>query len=112
MNVRLIIPNQYPFPVYKDQEPIDPVTRYGRRIANIAGGFTSTQGTGGWIAPDGSLVMEPVTIFDCNLPKDWDKTSNYLASNSFHCLAMDIARDLRQGSVCLSINGIMEYVKG
>ena len=98
MNIRLIVPNC--------NRSNSPCVAYGPSIARIAGGFTATQGTGGWIDGDGSLIVEPVTVFDCYHDNtEWDRIRR-----SFDLLARQIARDLNQTSVYLGINGEVEFI--
>jgi hypothetical protein len=99
MNVRLIIPNC--------NRNTSPLVAYGKAIADIAGGFTATQGTGGWVYNHGSLVVEPVTVFDCYCPPKRD--SRYAAL--FYDLAKRIAQELRQDCVYLSIDGKTEFIR-
>jgi hypothetical protein len=108
MKIRLIVPVKYrgndgTNPIVT----IDPVARYGREIAEIAGGFTATQATGGWIDGSNLLVVEPVTVFDCyTAPMD-----NPAFEETFRTLARRIARELRQECVYLEIDGEVEFVK-
>jgi len=103
MNVRLIVPTLDGFPTM-------PVERYGKAIADMGGGFTAVQGTGGWIAPDGSLVVEPVTVFDVSLADDASYSSDH-GVGAIRQLASNIARDLRQDCVYLAIDGIAEFIR-
>jgi hypothetical protein len=104
MKVRLIVPNV--------NRNTTPVVAYGSCIANIAGGFTASQAIGGWKDDKGELIVEPVTVFDCILPRDWNEFMGCLASSSFQCLAAVIARELHQDCVYLEIDGTVEYIKG
>ena len=114
MNVRLIVPNSYVSGSHA--MVINPVYQYGKAIADIAGGFTATQATGGWIGPDGSLVVEPVTVFDISCPSPADNTPESLADAEqpivkLRLLAKRIASDLKQDCVYLAIDGIAEFVR-
>jgi hypothetical protein len=102
MNVRLIIPNC--------NRNTSPLVAYGKTIADIAGGFTATQATGGWIDRQGLLVVEPVTVFDCSLGL-YDPQTIADHSNAFRAIAKQIARELRQDCVYLSIDGIAEFIR-
>ena len=104
MKIRLIVPNIPTFDVLHDR-----VQAYGREIAEIAGGFTATQATGGWIDGNGTLVVEPVTVFDCNVEPVNGSHYNRLAG--FYRLAEKIAAELRQDCVYLEIDGEVEFVK-
>jgi len=109
MRVRLIVPNV--------KRNTSPVVAYGMRIANIAGGFTATQGTGGWMDNCGYLICEPVTVFDVSTDDKrghdgyWasSKVTNYRI-HQFRVLAGIIARDLGQQCVYLSIDGKVELI--
>ena len=113
MNVRLIVPNC--------NRNTSPLVAYGKAIAEIAGGFTATQGTGGWIDGQGALIVEPVVVFDCSF-RGWDETLmddgerqgsidlNNGTRQEFRDLAKRIARDLRQDSVYLLVDGVVELV--
>jgi hypothetical protein len=113
MKIRLIVPNC-------DKGHKSPIKEYGPAIANIAGGFTTFQATGGWKDDQGQLIGEPVTVFDLAIaatPDDeGDVTRNgYPASSriaDLRDLAKQIARDLSQTCVYLEIDGVVEYVKG
>ena len=94
MKIRLIVPN--------GPNASHPVGRYGPRIADIAGGFTATQATGGWKDNDGQLIVEPVTVFDCSCPTG--------IGDDWRDIARDIAKDLSQTCVYLEIDGVVEYV--
>jgi hypothetical protein len=96
MQVRLIVPNC--------NRNTSPIVAYGARIARIAGGFTAVQATGGWTDKDGVLVVEPVTVFDC----DMTMAPGHLGA--WRDLARTIKADLRQDCVYLRIDGIVEYV--
>jgi hypothetical protein len=98
MQVRLIVPNC--------NRSTSPVVAYGPRIANIAGGFTAVQGTGGWIDKNGVLVVEPVTVFDCDIPRS-DGSGRAPALRN---LAEMIKADLRQDCVYLRIDDIVKYI--
>lgn len=98
MKVRLIVPNC-------DMVNSEIINIYGPRIATIAGGFTATQGIGGWKDKTGKLVVEPVTVFDCHVVPDGE------VCGRFYRLAKAIAKDLRQDCVYLEIDGIVELVK-
>ena len=120
MKIRLIVPNQYqgvqPNPLGRlEDRPalcvLDVVATYGEEIARIAGGFTATQATGGWIDGSNLLVVEPVTVFDCSADESigapW---AFYRISHEFWDLARKIARELRQDCVYLEIDGEVEFV--
>ena len=109
MQVRLIVPDC--------NRSTSPLVAYGKTIADIAGGFTATSAVGGWIDNQGQLIVEPVTVFDCNIDTNqmtvpvavpvycefvWEK---------FTDLAKRIARELRQDCVYLAIDGRVELVK-
>ena len=132
MKIRLIVPNRSnrPYEEWRphmcgsqttrhDRSPVDPIKAYGSRIADIAGGFTATQATGGWKDNQGKLIVESVTVFGiaiADTPDDeGDVTHNgYPASSriaDLRDLAKQIARDLSQTSVYLEIDGIAEFVK-
>jgi hypothetical protein len=86
---------------------------YGPTIADIAGGFTASQGTGGWKDNTGKLVVEPVTVFDCYMDADdtaWNGRYDNL-SDQFKRLAKRIAKELQQDCVYLEIDGRVEFVK-
>ena len=100
MKIRLIVPCE-PF-YYCGQTAID---HYGPAIASIAGGFTATQGTGGWNNADGVLVVEPVTVFDCYVVPDGEVCGRFLQ------LAQKIAKELKQDCVYLEIDSIVQLVK-
>jgi hypothetical protein len=103
MKIRLIVPNC--------NGSTSPVVAYGPAIANIAGGFTATQATGGWKDDSGKLIVEPVTVFDCRIPTT--ATLNYrgIIVAKWVDLATRIARDLNQTCVYLEIDGVVEYVR-
>ena len=100
MQIRLIVPN-----VIRGNTPIE---RYGGPIADIAGGFTATQGTGGWVDNDDFLYTEPVTVFDVSCRYKTDK-GTYVVPR-LRTLARRIARELSQDCIYLSIDGHVEYV--
>lgn len=101
MKIRLIVPNC--------NRGTPPVVAYGPSIARIAGGFTATQATGGWIG-QGSLVVEPVTAFDCHIG-DESTTRIVDARLDFVLLARRICAELRQDRVYLEIDDQVTYVK-
>ena len=108
MNIRLIIPN------IGNNGRSAPMADYGRRIADIGGGFTSWQGIGGWRDHQDNLVVESVTIVDVSVPQEnfyHEFQSAKYAPDEFRKLAADIARELAQGCVCLSIDGVVEYIE-
>jgi hypothetical protein len=95
MNIRIIIPNC--------NRNTSPLVAYGSRIADIAGGFTSWQGIGGWKDSQGALIIEPVTIVEAS-------HGNRGEIGQWRLLAADIARDLNQDCVYLAIDGKVEYI--
>jgi hypothetical protein len=104
MNVRLIITE------------CDDIHPYLSRIADIAGGFTSWQGVGGWKDSHGQLEVEPVTIVECIIDDCGDRIGNMqlgadIIRADFRLLAQTIAKDLNQDCVYLAIDGVVEYVK-
>lgn len=101
MNVKLIVPNR---------DAADMTFRYGKEIADIAGGFTATQGTGGWVDDQGHLIVEPVTVFDCYVEAVSDLYAQDIG-NRYRSLAKRIAQELHQTRVYLSIDGVVEFVK-
>jgi len=101
MQIRLIVPNV--------EWTGSPVQAYGPAIADIAGGFTATQAVGGWKDSNGNLVVEPVTVFDCDITQFVQARSDIEAQ--FRDLARRIGWELSQDCVYLSINGIGEFVK-
>jgi len=102
MKIRLIVPHNCSDETSGYHERT--VHTYGRQIARIAGGFTATQATGGWVDGSNLLVVEPVTVFDCYV----DVVRNQ--AGRFDILARKIARELRQASVYLEIDGETEFV--
>lgn len=125
MKIRLIVPNwfHYPNDPQGDRRQSFPLETWGRRIATIAGGFTSTQGIGGYIRCDsGAYEMDDVTIFDVTLSAE--QIAMHLAAhredivnmfrriaNTFRRIAHMIAGAVFQESVYLEIDGVVEYVK-
>jgi hypothetical protein len=106
MKIRLIVPNVE----WEGSPYLSPVNRYGRDIASIAGGFTTTQAMGGWIDGNGILVVEPVTVFDCHVLRR-SPNGAVIWGQKFRELARRIARELRQNCVYLEIDGEVEFVK-
>ena len=106
MNVRLIVPNC--------NRNTSPIVAYGPAIADIAGGFTATQGTGGWKDDQGNLVVEPVTVFDCDCTQaEVGNLGRYPGNcrEQFRSLAKRIAVELNQDCVYLAIDNQVEFVK-
>ena len=104
MKVKLIVPNC--------DRNTSPVVAYGVAIADIAGGFTATQATGGWKDAKDDLIVEPVTVFDCYAAPD----SNCLPGpfgigHDFAILARRIAKELHQDCVYLEIDGVVEFIR-
>ena len=113
MKIRLIVPNG----TGKNSHLCIVEQLYGLLIADIAGGFTATQATGGWKDASGKLIVEPVTVFDCHddVPADgYNRAVNPPVDcrDDWRDLARDIARELSQTCVYLEIDGVVEYVKG
>ena len=107
MNIRLIVPNA--------NRNVSPIVAYGRTIAEVAGGFTATQSTGGWIDDHGTLLVEPVTVFDCYCDDaragiQYAQTANRVDAGAFRTLAAQIARELNQDCVYLEIDGKVEFI--
>ena len=97
MMIRLIVPNT----VSENHT----VLVYGPEIASLAGGFTATQASGGWLSGKHFLVVESVTVFDCYAIPDGN------ICVKFYSLAQRIARELAQDCIYLSIDGNVEFVK-
>jgi hypothetical protein len=82
------------------------VVAYGNRIAGIAGGFTASPATGGWIDNDGVLIVEPVTVFDIYIDTPDGPCPRVTRSiDALHALASLVARDRNQDCVYLEIDG-------
>ena len=117
MNVRLIIPETYrnKDSFYDCNDTIATyLPRYLKTIANIAGGYTSYRGTGGWIDSKGELVEEPVTIVDVSTQShtDWGLSPTAITQvSTFRKLARTIAAELSQECVFLSIDGKAEFIR-
>lgn len=117
MKIRLIVPNVQvpgcedacPGKSCQDCKHADPVQFYGHAIADIAGGFTASQATGGWKDDTGILIVEPVTVFDCAISGELIGNTQWSAIQ-FRMLAKRIAKDLRQDCVYLEIDGVVEYI--
>jgi hypothetical protein len=103
MNVRLIVPSEA-IPCQ-----CSPTRQYGKAIADLAGGFTATQGMGGWKDNNGFLVVEPVTVFDCYYDNSFKV--DCVIVDCFRDLARRIAGELKQDCVYLSIDGNAEFIK-
>jgi len=97
MKIRLIVPNN---------NHVSPVQAYGKAIADITGGFTATQATGGWKNDYNVLIVEPVIVFDCAVEGYQNRGIEIL----FRALAKTIAQDRKQTCVYLEIDGVVEYV--
>ena len=109
MNVRLIIPD--PVDEGTTHFPVKTVNGYLRTIADIAGGYTSYRGQGGWIDSKGLLVEEPITIVDCFVADSLTINGNNHVVRAFWELARTIAQELSQECVFLSIDGKAEFIK-
>jgi hypothetical protein len=106
MQIRIIIPNNVAlYPLCCNGEWITPIQAYGQAIADIAGGFTSWQGIGGWKDSHGVLVVEPITIVEVNT-----ETRKVDIPIDLRLLAQRIARELSQECVYLAIDGKAEYI--
>jgi len=72
----------------------DRVAAHGKirkRMAETFGGYTQTEGSGGWVAPDGKLVKEVVAIYDVAiLPSQNAELAR---------IAVEAGRQLKQHSV-------------
>lgn len=115
MQVRLIVPNRSGRSVDSCTFDSKPIETYGPAIARIAGGFTASQATGGWLDANGVLVVEPVTVFDCDCRDDragieYRQVSNRADADAFRDLARKVKADLRQDCVYLRIDGIVEMI--
>ena len=106
MKIRLIVSNE-PTKYGFGQSPVE---LYGMAIADIAGGFTASQATGGWTDGDGELIVEPVTVFDCTVPNTspFHKPSEWRAKVKYDFveLATLIAGELLQVRVIHGNEGI------
>ena len=117
MNIRLIVPCNWQSPSVPSGEQTkysrtfpDNVEYWGRTIAGITGGFTATQGTGGWIDGHGQLIVEPVTVFDCYDPAETVPELVRAHADDWRLLAAQIARELNQDCVYLEIDGKVEFI--
>jgi hypothetical protein len=110
MKIRLIVRNEYCVDsAYSLRKLSDPIVEYGPRIARIAGGFTATQATGGWIDNGDCLIVEPVTVFDCFIADDASYSSDK-GKGALLQLAGDIAKELHQTCVYLEVDGEVTLV--
>jgi hypothetical protein len=103
MKIRLIVPNC--------NRNTSPIVAYGPRIADICGGFTAYQATGGWKDDQGRLIVEPVTVFDCNVDATYRPESHLRPQEHFRQLAHIIAVELSQECVYVEFDGAAEFVK-
>lgn len=101
MKIRLIVPHA--------NSNESPVQAYGKDIADIAEGFTAFEATGGWIATGDTLIVEPVTVFDCTT-EEVDGYRWQRIGIRFRTLAKQIATERKQKCVYLEIDGEVEYV--
>ena len=101
MKVRLIVPNA--------SRVVSPLVAYGPVIADIAGGFTATQAIGGWKDDTGKLIVEPVTVFDCDAEDYFANGKSTLLA--FRTLAKKIGRELNQRRVYHSFDGKVELIE-
>jgi hypothetical protein len=101
MQIRLIVPHNTSVP---------PIVAYGKSIASIAGGFTAMHATGGWIDDNGTLIVEPVVVFDADIADDASYSSDH-GIGAIRSLASRICKERRQECVYLRIDGKVELVK-
>lgn len=71
------------------------------RFASTFGGYTETDATGGWIAPDGRLVVEPAKRW--TLLTDADAADAYALGEA---AARMVGRGLNQASVVLEVEPV------
>jgi hypothetical protein len=102
MQIRLIVPHNTTVP---------PIVAYGKAIASIAGGFTATHATGGWIDDNGTLIVEPVVVFDCDVLLSVHEWCQQKMGGQWKALAARICAERRQDCVYLRIDGKVELVK-
>ena len=102
MHIRIIIPECH----------INILTGYLHRLTRLCGGYMMWKGQGGWIDDskegDEAMCEEPITIVDCY----WQ--SNFTAAlqkMQLVSLCINIANDLDQESVYLSIDGKVQFVE-
>jgi hypothetical protein len=109
MEIQLIVPNEAPLCIVNWTNP---VSYYGPRIAEIAGGFTAYQATGSWTDDQGKLIVEEVTVFDVSAvcPADADRAPGGIV-DAFRHLAGKIADELKQLCVYLRIDDTVEYIR-
>jgi hypothetical protein len=108
MKIRLIVPNEYREGGGTHDTNFLPIQS---RIANICGGFTAYQATGGWKDDQGRLIVEPVTVFDCNVDATYRPESHLRPQEHFRQLAHSIAVELHQECVYVEFDGAAEFVK-
>ena len=70
-----------------------------KRLAETFGGFTLTEGYGGWISPTGKVHYEPVLVFDIAMDS---KVSNIEALTS---IAAKVAKEAEQEAVYVRLPG-------
>lgn len=75
---------------------------FRRSVALHFGGYTVTQGVGGWVDPRGALVEEPVAIYDIAVADHKDVTQDDIDIVNF---AMGAARELKQEAVYVRLFG-------
>ena len=103
MNVRLIIP--------MCPTPLEAIPRtYLERIARIAGGFTVSHGNGGWIDPQGLLILEPVWIVETSIDHQGFQKVVAKKIHDLRQVAVKVCNDLNQDCVFLSFDGEAHYV--
>lgn len=88
----LTVPTQY-----NDGTPLAHYTLdyIAERVTDIAGGYTSTDGTGGWMSPTGTQYTEPVRLYIADCPE------GYQAEDAMVELAEDLAALLDQEAIKL-----------
>lgn len=92
---RIVMPAAHALPG-KEHEASIAHERLRRALCNTFGGYTSTRGTGGWVAPDGTDVTEAVIIYDVAV----DTVSRSEAfSHKLALIALEAGRALGQHSV-------------
>jgi len=72
----------------------------GRALAARFSGWTRTSGEGAWVAPDGTLIVEPMDIWEVATP----------VPEVFSALIVRLGRDAGEHSVYLVIDGVPSLI--
>lgn len=102
--VSVYVPSTYN--VSEEVDNSEQVRNVIKELSVLFGGATASNAVGGWIADDGSTIIEHVTIVYSFCTSE--QLNNHF--DDVYAIAMRIKKEMQQEAVTLEVNGQVKFV--